>query len=535
MFVKFADNADNAIIFTDSSQCNLREITGTHATSKRSSNLPDGGLAEEDDAEGNLVGESLTGEPSPWTVASQLMRAWTEAQQAGSEMDDSIDVDVSVPIRTPLTGADLKDFLASEDAKQQTLQREKEKKAMLAQVELAKGQLHLGEDDAATIRQAVQPTKKANRPKKKGRFDSNLFLKYSKPLHCKYYGLDKSNLIPCDTVIQDIRELPAGIGQDFRDEGFGIGVESTNRDIIEDDYGISVKPEKFSDIFVVSGMDSSNLSDPRKKRGMGQSSTRVVSEDEDTEEMNEDEMEALDLSEGRGIIRGRNGRPPSKVCTVARKIEVLAEISYIPGLEGRVSARDALLSVRALQPSELIVLGGGGIDEEVFQFSEKAKGFTTGSRSVLTPSDGEFSELSVGHAAFAARLVDIPFEDKTAEPVEYVETKLGDCNVGIINNIATGEMSAIDGSLVLAPTVSRKKSPTIHLSDGEVLLTDLRTELIATAGMKAEYKGGTGFSQLLVNNRIVVRKEGSRFLIEGPLCADFYTVRSIVTAQFLAL
>jgi Cleavage and polyadenylation factor 2 C-terminal len=349
-----------------------------------------------------------------------------------------------------------------------------------------------------------------------------------------------------NTVIHEIRELPAGIGQDVRDEGFGIGVESSNRDIIEDDYGISVKPEKFSDIFVVSGVDSANMAEnARKKRGGGtgpssssSSSARVVSEDEDAEEMNEDEMEAFDLSEGRGIIRGRNGRPPSKVSTVARKIAVLAEISYVPGLEGRVSARDALLSVRALQPSKLIVLGGVGGDDaesdEVIQFAEKAKE-TTGSKYVLTPSDGEVAEISVGHAAFSARLVDVPFEDREADPVEYAETKLGDCSVSIINNVATGEMSAVDGSLVLAPTVSRKKCNTIHLSDGEVLLTDLRTELIATAGMKAEYKAGTGYSQLLVNNRILVRKEGSRFLVEGPLCEDFFTVRSILSGQFLAL
>lgn len=349
-------------------------------------------------------------------------------------------------------------------------------------------------------------------------------------------------------MTHEIRELPAGIGQDIREEGFGIGVESTNRDIIEDDYGISVRPEKFSDIFVVAGADSNvsgRLNDPRK-RGMGNimgvattSSARVVSEDEEhgeTEELNEEELEAMDLSEGRGIIRGRNGRPPSKISTLARKIEVLAEISYIPGLEGRVSSRDALLSVRAVQPCELIVLGGVGEGEsESSTFAEKAKGFTTGSKTVLTPSDGMYVELSVGHAAYSVRLIDVPFEDRTAEPIAYVETKLGDCNVGVINNIATGDMSALDGSLVLAPTMSGKKKPTIHLSDGEVLLTDLRTELIATAGMKAEYKAGTGFSQLLVNNKILVRKEGSQFLVEGPLCEDFYIVRSVVTGQFLAL
>lgn len=184
--MRFADNADNAILFTDSSQCYSRNITSTHATANRSRTGAESLLADEDDAEVDLVGESLTGEASPWTVAAQLMRAWTKAQESGAEMEDSIDVDASVPVRKPLTGTELKDFLASEEAKQQALKRENEKKAMLAQVELAKGQLHLGEDETVARRQAAQPVKKYNRPKKKGRFDSSLFLKYSKPLHSTY-------------------------------------------------------------------------------------------------------------------------------------------------------------------------------------------------------------------------------------------------------------------------------------------------------------------------------------------------------------
>jgi hypothetical protein len=207
VFVKLADNADNAIIFTDSSQCYLREITGTQATMKKrllDTIGAEGGSAaaavvantEDDEAvEGDLVGESLTGDPSPWTVAAQLLRAWAQAQAAGSEMDDSINVDVSVPVRTPLTGAELKEFLASEEARQKARQQENENKAMLAQVELAKGQLHLGEDNAAATKRqadavaaaAQQPKANKSRPRKKGRFDSNLFLKYSKPLHSKYF------------------------------------------------------------------------------------------------------------------------------------------------------------------------------------------------------------------------------------------------------------------------------------------------------------------------------------------------------------
>ena len=80
---------------------------------------------------------------------------------------------------------------------------------------------------------------------------------------------------------------------------------------------------------------------------------------DDAGELEDDEqaLEASDLSEGTGIIRGRNGRPPTKVTTVPRRVEVLAEIAFVP-LEGRVDARAARQSVRALQPRQVIVLGG---------------------------------------------------------------------------------------------------------------------------------------------------------------------------------
>ena len=67
----------------------------------------------------------------------------------------------------------------------------------------------------------------------------------------------------------------------------------------------------------------------------------------------------MDLSEGRGISPGRNDgrRPPSKVTTEPRRIQVFCEIDYIP-LEGRVDARAARQSVPALQPRKVVGLGG---------------------------------------------------------------------------------------------------------------------------------------------------------------------------------
>lgn len=46
-----------------------------------------------------------------------------------------------------------------------------------------------------------------------------------------------------------------------------------------------------------------------------------------------------------------------------------------------------------------------------------------------------------------------------------------------------------------------------------------------------------GYSQLVVNGKIVVKKdqETGALDIEGPLCEDFYSVRSIVCGQYVTL
>lgn len=382
----------------------------------------------------------------------------------------------------------------------------------------------------------------------------------------------------------EVREEAVGIGQPDSTAKYGIG-ESVGQsgEVVEDDYGISVQHDRFTDI--VSGVDPSKfaggtgrIGEDVLRRGFGfdgenarksktpasssnKTTARVIAEDDDEEnggDFDDQAQEAFDLSEGNGIIRGRNGRPPTKVSTIPRKVEVLAEVSFVPGLEGRVDARAARQSVRALQPREVIVLGGtqgqDAIDQgslvtdEVSLLAEAAKSFATGSKNILTPSDGETAELAVGHAAYGVRLIDAPYltiEEKEAsvtvhEAIEPFEAKLGVCNVSLVDCVATGQKSALDGSIVLAP---RRQSalddgPSIYLSDGEILLTDLRAELIAL-GMKAEYSAHTGYSQLVVNGKIVVRKEHQdgigRMHVEGPLCEDFYSVRSIVCGQYLTL
>jgi len=295
------------------------------------------------------------------------------------------------------------------------------------------------------------------------------------------------------------------------------------------------------------------------------SGPRVISEDEDQDDI-EDEMdelvvEAVDLSDGNGIVRGHNGRPPTKVTSIPRSFEVLAEISFIP-LEGRVNARAARQSVRALQPRQVVVLGGrnDGTDadatltDEVAALANAASSFATDKRAVQTPSDGETAELDIGHAAYAVRLVDTPYQTREEKEsgegpppaVGNYEAKLGACTVSLLDSVATGQKVALDGSIVLAPKSAssgdRDLPGRYYLSDGEVLLTDIRVELVAS-GMKAEYSAHAGFSQLVVNGKIVVRKPAAAAAnsgiaeidIEGPLCEDFYKVREVVCGPFVTL
>lgn len=623
LLLSWADNVDNAILFTDASQAYLRQHTHSKtemqanptaiastpdedqimadamvefpidassvavSTTKYGTNQADvtaltavAPLAGSttivpvedettEDVDAGLVGTAVT-EPSPWTTAGQLLRAWFEAKSQGREMDDVVQVDVWVPHKSVLTGPELAAFLAQEEASRRRQALEEEQQAMLREVELAKGQLRLGEDEAtsggaglASSIKAMAPMRMAApRPRKKSRFDSSLFLKFSKPLHLTF----------------EVREEAVGIGQVDSTSKYGIG-ESVGRsgDILEDDYGIAVIPERFTDI--VSGVDpskfatgSGRIGDEVLRRGFGygvdgqpggqakrsklsalSSVAARVSEDEDqddADDMDEQAMEAVDLSEGHGIVRGRNGRPPTKITTVARKVEVLAEINYIP-LEGRVEARAARQSVRALQPREVIVLGGASqgsgdnpenLTDEVTVLAKATKAFTQGMHDVRMPSDGEVIELKVGHAAYAVRLIDTPYHplkereaaDLSHEPIESFEAKVGMCTVSVLNTVATGQKVAADGSIVLAPKDSgANDDPSIYLSDGDVLLTDLRAELIAK-GMKAEYSTKAGVAQLVVNGKVLVQKaqDSGQLEVEGPLCEDFYLVRGVVCGQF---
>lgn len=232
LLLKWADNDNNAILFTDSSQCHERPWRQQRAedrtTSDKSSlplevDMPGAGgnpvsapsqskslgsstahtdhqeETQDDDDVGAAIMEE---ESSKYTTSYQLLRHWCKAKMEDREMEDSVNVDVLVPRRTPLAGQELKSFLEEEESARLAKRKQEEEQAMLREVELAKGRLRLGDEQQGRHHQkpslsgasftsgkndGSKGPKSVARPKKKSRFDSSLFLKFSKPLHCKYF------------------------------------------------------------------------------------------------------------------------------------------------------------------------------------------------------------------------------------------------------------------------------------------------------------------------------------------------------------
>jgi Cft2 family RNA processing exonuclease len=674
--VRWGEEQDNAIFFTDAQMCSLRSSHSSNGnvlgnagmpgdnTKKSSSFAPnpaqqrdsannknsqrnlllDNNKEDPSAAAGGAEGEAVQGSNLPvalnasdQSAAAQLLRAWCEAKTQHREMADEIAIDVLVPTRRRLEGEELAQFTHEEEEALRKRVAEEERVELLKEVELARGRLHLGEDDLAKQqkqqahddgaaggdvgqgtsalvprrRQSSQGAGSKQTTRRRKKFDSNLFLKYSKPLFMTFPD----------------QEEAVGIGQDPVVAKFGIAESlGSSNNVLMDDYGIAVKADKFHDL--VTGSDAAKYSthgggtgrladdalfNRRGGGGLGapgkSGATGGDGDEEKDSEMDETSMEIVDLSEGNGIIRGRSGRPPTKVYTVARKLEVLAEVSYVP-LEGRVSARAGRQTVRALQPRQLVILGGatpppsltannqvdgngkdaasavvtddesnmrsaisknGGSTAmgEAQLLADAVKELTMQDRkSIWIPNNCETVELSVGHSAYSVRLIDTPMsigeelqnnaettnaneqdsDDEDADEAaagvqgDFNETKVGQYNVCALDCVATGQKVAADGSIVLAPRKRSKREETDHrrpaimLSDGEVLLTDLRGEFLAQ-GMKAEYSTFTGYQQLLVNGRILIRKDlgSGHVAVEGPLCQDYFFARSVVCSQYTTI
>lgn len=195
LLLKWGENPDNLILLTDSTRCVPR---GDLWFGQSGENADKGGKEErrqeekETDEDGKLAGTAISAsDVSAYTTASQLLYQWCLAKAGGEEMADEVTIDVHVPHRAALAGAELKEFLADEEAERVRIQAEAEKTAMMQEIEQAKGRLRLGEDDTAGTKSSGAAagaskgtgSSAVTRPKKKSRFDQNLFIKFSKPVH----------------------------------------------------------------------------------------------------------------------------------------------------------------------------------------------------------------------------------------------------------------------------------------------------------------------------------------------------------------
>ena len=208
LLLKWGDNPDNLVLLSNSSRCvprgdvwsqRLREKkSGIVKEKSKTVVLEDAAAAGEADDEGKLVGAALApSDVSSYTAASQLLYKWCAAKASGEEMADEIGVDTYVPHRAPLAGVELKKFLAAEEEERRMKKAEAEKKAMMQEIELARGRLRLGEDtEGGGSGEAQKPTSTTStvgagavsptRPRKKSRFNQDLFIKFSKPVHSKF-------------------------------------------------------------------------------------------------------------------------------------------------------------------------------------------------------------------------------------------------------------------------------------------------------------------------------------------------------------
>ena len=232
-----------------------------------------------------------------------------------------------------------------------------------------------------------------------------------------------------------VRERSLGIGQDVADD-----MKTTEFDADIDEYGIAVNPDNFFDL--VSGMNrqGGKLAEMNSNLGYGANGEKVKNrfgigqniydeEDEEDNELAELQAEYSDLSEGTGIVRGRGGKPHSKISPKVVDFEVLAELHYVP-FEGVGDAQTSRQTISLLQPRAVMVLGGGRQPfEDEDKVEDEGEGEGEGEDEVVLlenavklregnfyrGNDGETVTTQIGSNAFNARLIDTPYEDEVAE------------------------------------------------------------------------------------------------------------------------
>ena len=191
------------------------------------------------------------------------------------------------------------------------------------------------EDQMDVDSEAPQPVKKSSQPtSKSSKFDSTLFVKFSKPQH---------------TLAPVFSESMCGVGKPSKGvsllNDFRIITDDEESEEKVDDYGVAVDPDAFMDL--VSGvvrkggkiadealkmgylhLDTKTKEEYREKNFWGKLRSGEDEEKVDKRKLEEEKrreeknMEVNDLSEGGGVIKGRAGRPDMKVIAETSELEV---------------------------------------------------------------------------------------------------------------------------------------------------------------------------------------------------------------------
>jgi len=216
---------------------------------------------------------------------------------------------------------------------------------------------------------------------------------------------------------------------------------------------------------------------------------------------------------------------PTKIVIQEKLLEVECEIRYV-NMEGRSDGRSVQNLLAKVAPRRLVLVHGGASDtRHLEQFARKSK-----CHQVYTPCPGEAVHISLDNTTIEAKLQEglfrmADFQSVGSYEVAAIEAKMERQND--YNNIP-----------VLHPLSDDEDTPQrtpVFLRVGDIVLPALKAQLIE-AGISAQFKGDMRGGKLICNGSVVVKKtENNRVLIEGPLCDDYFTVRSVIYSQFTVI
>lgn len=237
-----------------------------------------------------------------------------------------------------------------------------------------------------------------------------------------------------------------------------------------------------------------------------------------------------------GLLRPGESAPTKKVRTVVT-LAIRARIRFIP-LEGRVDGPSLVNTAEEMRPGRVVLLGqGGSSSRQGRQMLASALAKACSAGGVLCPLRGEAVDVSSGVTELT-----MPMRDSLWSTLAWA--KMGGGQGGTLEVAyvrAAVEKSGGEESgavLTLPATSSAGHLPVLLRAGGPARIADVRKRL-AKAGVETE---ATGEGTLVTAGGIIISRAaasgggpslGPVFELEGPVCAEYYTVRKALYDLFL--